>query len=484
MCAPSRATWLVVLLLLVACGRAEPTFGEKKTSEWAEALAGPDGGAPLIDRGSAAVPMLVEIATRRYGEEPAKRARSILLEMDASVIPALVPLLETGDARSRRACLRVLGDLGLRNEAAEAALRNLLSDPDLSMSCLAASTLYGLTGETETVLPVFVAGLERGEPFASEWISTIGAGAAPYAARLAPLLEAEDPLIRVGAVRALRGIGPGALPARRALRRYVEGTVPDAVEHGHDETSLEEKEKAIATFARRAGMRAAAAALVAIDPADQSGEGLLLWFLEHGNSTEVADAADALWQAGRRRAEAEAALRGLLARRSNTHAAASVLAQIGPEAAWAVPRLVELLDDREWRGGHQIGWGSHMDCARALGRMGPAAAAALPRLEAAMTRHHLRVRPIAALAVYRIGGDTDAVIRALVAVTSAEPGPGDSVCPGYEGDPGDWAAWDAVRALGEIAETNAAARAILERLEADPRPAVRRAARAALRKLR
>jgi len=209
-------------------------------------------------------------------------------------------------------------------------------------------------------------------------------------------------------------------------------------------------------------------ALVQIDPADEVGERQLLWFLQRGNGMEAADAARALWTAGRHRSEVEAALRRLLVLRPAAHEVAPVLGAIGPDAAWAVPRLIALLCDREMRDGHQIGWGSHMDVARALGRMGPSAKAALPSLQSAMVDHHRRVRPVAALAAYRIGGDPVAIIRALVAVIDAEPGPG------------DWAPRDAVRALAEIATTNAAAGKVLEEMKSHPRVAVRLAVREAL----
>jgi HEAT repeat protein len=137
------------------------------------------------------------------------------------------------------------------------------------------------------------------------------------------------------------------------------------------------------------------------------------------------------------------------------------LAHCGTAAAPAVPRLIELLQDRD----SEIRW----NAARTLGLIGPQAKAAVPALISALKKDDdPLVREHAAEALGDIGPDAKDAVEPLTAALK---------------DPDARVRRDAVRSLGQIGPSAKSAVADVQRLLKDPVERVRKAAEAAYQKL-
>jgi HEAT repeat protein len=134
------------------------------------------------------------------------------------------------------------------------------------------------------------------------------------------------------------------------------------------------------------------------------------------------------------------------------------LARYGAEAAPAIPRAIELLDDDD----SEVRW----NAARTLGKIGPAAREAVPALVAALKDDDALVREHAAEALGDIGPDAKNAVLPLMAVLK---------------DPDARVRRDAVRSLGQIGLADKSAISAIQPLLKDKDDKVRRAARTTLR---
>lgn len=181
--------------------------------------------------------------------------------------------------------------------------------------------------------------------------------------------------VRAAAVRGLAAAGPRAKAAKGDLEAVANGTMPG-----------------LALWAK--------VALTAADGDVRKAGGVVREGFTNRNSGVRAAAADALSVVGPTAADVPNLLR--VSRDTATGAkaaAAKSLGIIGPEAKDAVPRLVQLLDDKDGD--------TRAAAAEALGRIGPpAAAGAIPKLREAMRSDPL-VAPAARKALDRLGAKDD-----------------------------------------------------------------------------
>jgi HEAT repeat protein len=138
-------------------------------------------------------------------------------------------------------------------------------------------------------------------------------------------------------------------------------------------------------------------------------------------------------------------------------AALRALTRYGPDAEPAMPRLVELLKDKD----SEVRWRAAMT----LGKIGPAARGTVPALVAALQDEDALVREHAAEALGDIGPDARDAVPALTTALR---------------DPDARVRRDAVRSLGQIGEAAKAAAPAIRPLLDDKEDRVRRAARTAL----
>jgi len=197
------------------------------------------------------------------------------------------------------------------------------------------------------------------------------------------LLRDPDPVVRSGAARALRGLGPRALAARPDLLAVLSDRSPTVVA-----AALE----ALAEF----GPLAAAAV-----PA-------IIAFLYSGERPVRIAAAEAIGHLG---PAGRAAVPGLVAMLGEDdtglfNAAARGLAGLGPFAAPAVGDLSRGLTRADRRGA----------AAAALGSIGPAARDSLSRLEVVMSLAKGRAPVLAAWATWRIEGTVEHALPCLLRV--------------------------------------------------------------------
>ena len=207
-------------------------------------------------------------------------------------------------------------------------------------------------------------------------------GASELDSRAAELAHA-DRAVRYRAARALVAMGQAAAPATGALARAVSADADDQVR-------LE-----------------AARALAAIGPAAAAAVPALRDGLGDESPFVRFEAARALGMFGVAARDAVESLAALLTQEgleaSTRDMAATALGEIGPDAAAAVPQLVQAMRDN-----------SHA-AADALGRVGPRAADAVPALAEVVIdpKASVDVREAAAWSLGRIGRREERVIQAL-----------------------------------------------------------------------
>ena len=170
--------------------------------------------------GRAAVPPLV--AALESGSEGVRMGAVYTLEVigpaAAEAVPALIRCLknkESSDTRSFAA--GALGECGWGSEAALAALRGAMGDADRNLAAEAADAYYGLTGDSEAVMPALIRALGT----SSNVLLTL-AEIGPRARGAVPaILEVRDRdgVLTGSALIALTAIGPElAVPGiRQAL---------------------------------------------------------------------------------------------------------------------------------------------------------------------------------------------------------------------------------------------------------------------------
>ena len=268
---------------------------------------------------------------------------------DLAVVAAKV------NAADKAVQLEALDDLAAYGAAAKVALPQLLKaldSPDLDVQWHACRTL-----------------------------GAIGAEAQPAVGPLTGLLKAEDLRVRAYAAFALGRIGKGAEPAADALIQLAFDPQP---------------------LVRRAAIRA----LRQIDPPQSKTLPVVLDVLKRGDMSIIMPALVTLAQEGKKEVPR---LREAMKTPEARYWVLLVLAEIGPDAADAVPDVIPLLKDEDPE--------LRMQALLALGEMGPAAKAAETQIvESLKTDTYAATRYAAVYALGKIGvqaGPVEMEVRKL-----------------------------------------------------------------------
>jgi HEAT repeat protein len=359
---------------------------------------------------------------------------------------AIVEALGDGEAGVRRAAACALGGMGAGSATEREALRGCLDDPDLDVRVRAAGALWWMTGKADGLLAPLIEDLMR--PGGPSWywvLEEMGEAAAPAVNDLARALSHTNQVTRAVAVRVLVELGPAAVPAIPALRRMLAG-------------ARESDEHEIIR-------RGAELALAIASPEDPVSRGFLLQRIYAGGSRR---AALILWKTG---VERERVLKVLLwPRGSEPPLLPEIIGDFGLSAVKATPYLIRVLRPEE--GDEPAPVETTLAAVLTLGLIGPPAVAARPVLTKLMRDAEGILEPEAALAVYRITGESTEALRVICAVV---------LRPGRRDDAPRIAA---VRALAVMARTIPAVEDRLLRLVHDESPAVREAAQEGLDRLR
>jgi len=264
------------------------------------------------------------------------------------------------------------------DEAEVSRLTKALASNDKATCLQAADALGDLGHEAQTAVPALVQALNR-EDSEICWhvcraLGTIGAEDEATAKALAKALTNKDPNVRAYAAFALGRMGKAAAPAADALLKAAFDAEP---------------------LVRRAAGRA----VRAIDLPQEKTLPVILKILEESDPSVIMPALRTLAEQGK---EVVPRLRSALKHDRACYWACIVLAEIGPDAAEAVPDLQEVLDHPDPD--------VQMQALLALGEIGPASAPAVPKIIKLLEKSEFpTVQTAAAYALVKInaGGDAD-----------------------------------------------------------------------------
>jgi HEAT repeat protein len=294
------------------------------------------------------------------------------------------PRLDDPDAKVRTDALRCL-TVAAPDEARRTALAWLEGRLPVALVAAAWKCLGDLRRVRAADLPALLRALPRARGCGAPEVVALAGRAAVRP--LMELLRSPDSASRVAAASALRRLGPKAAPA-----------VPRLIE------LLDDPDEQVVTYALSALSEIGEAARAAVPRVIE---------LCNVHRTEAGigfGAANALAKIGRDDPDAIAAV---IARidskdRDVVFNAVSRVAEIGPAAGAAVPRLVALYKHRNSH------WQFRMHLLEALAALGPAAAEARPLLEKALRDGEVRLRYGAALALGMIGPAGKAAVPVLL----------------------------------------------------------------------
>ncbi len=343
----------------------EPAVDGKSVSEWARQLKSPaaqerqaaaEALAKLGADARDATPALVEALPER-DPAVAGRVREALARIGPAAAPALAEALAKPELRGGAAL--VLGDLGADAKPAVPALLRALKGVQPGPPALAARSplLLALARVGPDAVPPLVEWLRDADPelrnSAATALALIGPAARPAVPALIGMLKDAEAANRREAAIALGSIGPGASDAAVPLVEFLK--------------SLPAERKAQARLAGLALSRIGKAAVPA-----------LMGGVKGDNATARVECASALGLIGPDAAEAVPALVEALKPGSGLEGeAADALGRIGPAAKEAVPALLVLLG--------QPPHPARRQAVRALGALGPDAKDAVPLLARIMS---------------------------------------------------------------------------------------------------
>jgi hypothetical protein len=157
---------------------------------------------------------------------------SVIVKPDASQIPSLLLARDDPDAKVRREVLRCLSQIGHSATAAVSAVSELCADSDRDVRQDAAWTLWKITGQTNTTVPVLEELLsqqhdEDRRHQAAYDLLVMGDSAPTLVTTLINSLTNRQAGDRATVCSFLRDIGPPAAAAIPALRKALQDPEPE-----------------------------------------------------------------------------------------------------------------------------------------------------------------------------------------------------------------------------------------------------------------
>lgn len=420
------------------------------------------------------------------------------------MIPILSKVLKDADRSVVLPALHALAELG---EAGVPGLTEALADPKARYwACLA---LGEIGPAAKSAAPDLAKLLKEADPEvrlqASVALGQIGPAAAPQAASLLPLLADEQPGVQIGAIFALGKIGSKeAVPALEknlksdnAFLKMISAWAlakisPDdsaKVTQAIDLILVALKDKDPHT------RRGAAQALYELKAPPEKVGPALMESLADADPSVVAHVIDSFVALGPKAAPRAA---DALKRKEVRGLAVQVLRRLGPDAASAVPALIDALKEEDTAFRREVLF--------ALAAIGPAAKDAVPVLIKAVSDPNEELRPAACYALGKIGPAASLAVPELRKNLRGEDRllkfasvwamlhifPEDAtvrplavpVLSGMlEKAPNDMIRVEAVTALGNLKGLAKGALPALKNLADDPNPEVRQAAAEAIKKI-
>jgi HEAT repeat protein len=406
-----------------------------------------------------AVPVLIE--TLRCDQSEVRVFSSAALgelgPRGKAAVPALVELLKDEDDNVRSYAARALGQIG--GDASVTALRTALRDKRAFVRFMVADSLGTLGVKARQAVPDLIEATKDEEPRVRGWaVSALGRIGGP-AEEVIPVfrkaLHDEDNVNRLTALYCLRLMGPKAketVPDLVAMLKDGDGTICSvaalalAAFGPEARAAIPDLEKALKS--EDANLRCCAACALAKVDRQKAADivPLLTQFLQLENQAARLSAIEALgtlgptakagvpelqkalgdkseivninilYSLGNISADSStittliAALRDK--QRNIRYAGAKALGEIGPEAAKAVPDLIDVFkaEDADLK----------ISAADALGEIGPAAREAIPLLHAALKHNQPGVRMAAARGLGGIGAEARAAVPDLLEACNGE----------------------------------------------------------------
>ncbi|MGE3806225.1 MAG: HEAT repeat domain-containing protein, partial [Gemmataceae bacterium] len=313
---------------------------------------------------------LVKAADQHYAEYTVV---DTLAAIGVGAVPELTSALQSDELAVRSGAARALGKIGPPAKSAAPALIKLLDDKFVGVSLEAACALVRVGGDPDRPMKL-LGELLKHEVTAVRWHAAdacrrIGSKAAPAIPALIQALKDSEAAVRRQAAQALEVQGEAARAAVPELTRLLED----------DE------------FVRRDAARA----LEAIGPGEDSVAALVKAFHRDLGQIYPNPAGESLKKLGSRAKSAVPELTAILKQTKDFDAVGvmEVLAAIGPEAASAVPTLIEVLStptEDPGPKGKPVGPRLRSEAIRTLAKIGPAAAPAVPKLIEMMSQDNNR----------------------------------------------------------------------------------------------
>jgi HEAT repeat protein len=304
-----------------------------------------------------AVPALLDAAANGPGEAQ-PLARRALEQVGAAGAAHLVKALDHKDAAVRRLACELLARSPEPTREALAGLRRRLADDDLRTRLRAAESLWWLTGETDDVVPALLKLAAGDDPAGRRGAVGILANVRPRPAAAADafaaaLKEGGDPVTRLQVAEALWDLHhkpEEVVPALAAVLRedaaWVPGAYPLLARIGPD---AKEAAPALLDVVKRAHGPVQDVGL--LEALTRVGPGALADVLALATARDgpAGPHQSAIQALGRGGPEAAEAMAGLLDTGDSATRvmACQVLAQIGPAAKAAVPRLGDAVKGKD-----------------------------------------------------------------------------------------------------------------------------------------
>ncbi len=322
-----------------------------------------------------------------------------------------IKMLESDDDE-RLGAARSLGDMGASAKGAVPGLIKSLADRDSIVRLAAAHSLGQIGPDAGSAIPAMVTAFKRGSGFDKGIIGPAIGGIGPTAVpALIELSKDRNEYTRWEAVRAIRIIGAGAGAAEARLNELLSDKASIRVEAAFALWKIRPRPSVIDVYARALedpdefARSNAAYYLADLGPDAAPALPGLIRALADGSGSVRGRAASTLGKIGPRAKIAVPALLRIAAHPGEWSSLNDAVKRIGPET---IPALIDGLGDPAYPKGH-------IPAAVALGELGPAAAAAVPRIRALLANSQGEDRVALARALWRIHPDST-VITELIAL--------------------------------------------------------------------